>query len=103
MPHDSFRFRQIHNRNQENEFLLKIRNIQSKDFGEYQCNVYANQTQTQKSSAINLTGTRCLKITEKVSFNFASEASNVQFLSGQKFMENAKILRSNSVTRHHFY
>ena len=91
MPHDSFRFRQIHNRNQENEFLLKIRNIQSKDFGEYQCNVYANQTKIQKSSAINLTGIRCLKITEKVSFNFASEASKIYFLSGQKFIENAKI------------
>ena len=35
--------------------------------------------------------TQCLKITEKVSFNFhASEASYVYILSGQKFIKNAK-------------
>ena len=34
---------------------------------------------------------RCLKITEKVSFNIASEASYVYILSGQKFIKNAKI------------
>ena len=33
---------------------------------------------------------RCLKIPEKVSFSFASEASYVQILSGQKFIKNAK-------------
>ena len=33
---------------------------------------------------------RCLKITEKVSFNIASEASYVYILSGQKFIKNAK-------------
>ena len=33
---------------------------------------------------------RCLKITEKVSFNIASEASNVYILSGQKFIKNAE-------------
>ena len=32
-----------------------------------------------------------LKITEKVSFNIASEASYVYILSGQKFIKNAKI------------
>ena len=32
---------------------------------------------------------RCLKITEKVSFNIASEASYVYILSGQKFLRNA--------------
>ena len=53
---------------------------------------------------------RCLKITEKVSFNIASEASYVYILSGQKLIQNAKngpfrrvlktrSLRSNSVTR----
>ena len=53
---------------------------------------------------------RCLKITEKVSFNIASEASYVYILSGQKLTKNAKngpfgeflktwSLRSNSVTR----
>ena len=34
--------------------------------------------------------TRCLKITEKVSFNIASEASYVYIMSGQKFIKNAK-------------
>ena len=34
--------------------------------------------------------TQCLKITEKVSFNIASEASYVYILSGQKYIKNAK-------------
>ena len=46
---------------------------------------------------------KCLKITEKVSFNIASEASYVYISSGQKVIKNAKIgllsLRSISVTR----
>ena len=33
---------------------------------------------------------RCLKITDKVSFNIASEASYVYILSGQKLIKNAK-------------
>ena len=33
---------------------------------------------------------RCLKITEKVSFNIASEASYTYILSGQKLIKNAK-------------
>ena len=37
-----------------------------------------------------LTKTQCLKITEKVSFNIASEASYVYILNGQKFFKNAK-------------
>ena len=37
-----------------------------------------------------LTDARCLKITKKVSFNIASEASYVYILSGQKLIENAK-------------
>ena len=37
-----------------------------------------------------LTGTRCLQITEKVSFNIASEASYVYILSGQKLIKNAE-------------
>ena len=35
-------------------------------------------------------GPWCLKITEKVSFSIASEASYVYILSGQKFVKNAK-------------
>ena len=34
---------------------------------------------------------RCLKITEKVTFNIASEASYVYILSGQKLNKKAKI------------
>ena len=37
-----------------------------------------------------LENTRCLKITEKVSFNIASEASYVYILSGRKLIKNAK-------------
>ena len=33
---------------------------------------------------------QCLKITEKVAFNIASEASYVYILRGQKFPKNAK-------------
>ena len=33
---------------------------------------------------------RCLKITEKVSFNIASEASYVYILSGLQLIKNAK-------------
>ena len=38
----------------------------------------------------NLKQARCLKITEKVSFNIASETSYVYILSGQKLIKNAK-------------
>ena len=34
--------------------------------------------------------TKCLKITEKVSFNIASEANYIYILSGQKLIRNAK-------------
>ena len=33
---------------------------------------------------------RCLKITEKVLFNIASEASYISILNGQKLIKNAK-------------
>ena len=33
---------------------------------------------------------RCMKITEKVPFNIASDASYVYILSGQKFIKNAQ-------------
>ena len=36
---------------------------------------------------------RCLKITEKVSFNIASEASYVYILSGQKLIKNCPFWR----------
>ena len=39
---------------------------------------------------LTLATSRCLKITEKVSINIASEASYVYILSGQKLIKNAK-------------
>ena len=36
------------------------------------------------------TGTKLEKITKKVEFNIASEASNVNILSGQKFIKNGR-------------
>ena len=42
----------------------------------------------------NPTKARCLKITEKVSFTIASEASYVYILSGQKFSKNWSNLAS---------
>ena len=36
------------------------------------------------------TGTRCLKIKEKVAFNIAREASYVYILSGQQFIKKKK-------------
>ena len=38
----------------------------------------------------NFSQNMCLKITEKVSFNIASESSYVYILSGQKLIKNAK-------------
>ena len=42
------------------------------------------------TATTNRISKRCLKITEKVTFNIASEASNVCILSGQKLIKNAK-------------
>ena len=39
---------------------------------------------------IEYTYTQCLKITEKVAFKIASDASYLYILSGQKFIKNAK-------------
>ena len=43
-------------------------------------------------------GLQCLKITEKVSFNIASEASYVYIFSEQKFIKDAKIDKFNNET-----
>ena len=61
MPQESFRIRQLHNHHKENEYVLKIRQLRAKDFGEYECNVYSNQTRTQRSEALNVTGIHFLK------------------------------------------
>ena len=51
-----------------------------------------NGPQKKKIESFNLNvhAARCLKITEKVSFKIASEASYVYILSGQKFIKNAE-------------
>ena len=46
-------------------------------------------TKCQQRTFIERT-TGCLNVTEKVSFNIASEASNVYILSGQKLLKNAQ-------------
>ena len=43
------------------------------------------------SKILLATSPRCLKITKKVSFNIASEASYVYILSGQKFIKMVKM------------
>ena len=43
-----------------------------------------------KSEDYEYHNSQCLKITEKVSFNIASEASYVYILRGQKLIKNAK-------------
>ena len=49
------------------------------------------QSNKKKKKCVHTqTTARCLKITEKVSFNIASEASYVYILSGHKLIENAK-------------
>ena len=48
------------------------------------------KTESRLKDKFHMPYTRCLKITEKVSFNIASEASYVYMLSGQKLVKNAK-------------
>ena len=64
-------------RNKRN--LVVVRNA----FYPPECLLFGWESVTNGSS-------RCLKITEKVSFNIASEASYVYNLGGQKFIKNAK-------------
>ena len=45
---------------------------------------------TEDLKKVSLASTQCLKITEKVSFNIASEASYFYILSGRKLIKNAK-------------
>ena len=46
--------------------------------------------QQSYTGATYLSTERCLKITEKVSFNIVSEAIYVYILSGQRLIKNAK-------------
>ena len=49
-----------------------------------------NNHQISACSSTCFHASRCLKITEKVSFNIASEASYIYILRGQKLFKNAK-------------
>ena len=53
-----------------------------------------NKKYTMHSRNWNWKASRCLKITEKVSFNITSEAIYVYILSGQKFIKKWSILAS---------
>lgn len=48
--------RQMHNHFKKNEYHLRIRNVRQRDFGEYECNVYVNDTRLQRSATLNVTG-----------------------------------------------
>ena len=69
--------------------------------------VVSNHLGLKKKEKLNNVLAQCLKITQKVAFTIASEASYVYILSGQKFLKNGKnvfflkslIWWSNSVTR----
>ena len=47
-------------------------------------------SESEKFELITAASARCLKVTEKVSFNIASEASYIYILSRQKLIKNAK-------------
>ena len=63
--------------------------LQSMQFS-VQFQVLSQFGRTLLRAALCATLSQCLKITEKVSFNIASEASYVYILSGQKLTKNAK-------------
>ena len=54
------------------------------------CREELQEKRQKRGSTQNSILARCLKITEKVSFDIASEASYVYIMSGQKFIKNAK-------------
>ena len=65
--------------------------------GEWEKEKWHCDTNVEKQRGIHRNGGNLgklsLKITEKVSFNIASEASYIYILSGQKFIKNAKIIK----------
>ena len=54
------------------------------------CYIWQKSLKVNKKLGEFHVSTQCLKITEKVSFNNAGEASYVYILSGQKLIKNAK-------------
>ena len=75
----------------QNYMLPKIKNWKWDFFGHFQTVCIVLNLPWQKKKSFDLsTISLCFKITEKVSFNIASEASYVYNLSGQKFIKNEK-------------
>ena len=71
-------------------FTLKIEVLLSSLKGfSAEKDLWTDGTQSFKSHLNFQAHSRCLKITKKVSFNIASEASYVYILSGQKLIKNA--------------
>ena len=75
---------------------LTIHGVKESDLGNYTCgarNSYGTvkgAISLESKAILKFISSRCLKITEKVSFNIANEASYVYLLSGQKFITNTK-------------
>ena len=85
--------------------ILRIKNARLFDYGKFEYRVWVNGITKQKrydTAFISLQYMRnlagrgkikrhcCLKISQKVAFNIASEASYLYILSWQKFIKNAK-------------
>ena len=70
---------------------IRVRNPESKKVRESLLTIVIEQTGKLTISQKKFVSTsQCLKITDKVSFNIASEASYGYILSGQKVHSNAK-------------
>ena len=70
---------------------IRVRNPESKKVRESLLTIVIEPTGKLTISQKKFVPTsQCLKITDKVSFNIASEASYVYILGGQKFTKNAE-------------
>ena len=89
---------------------INLQNKSGLKIGHFELVYFYLQHSVWESPLLLSIQSRCLKITEKVSFNIASEASYVYILNGQNFIKMTKIvhfgeflkiwsLLSNSVTR----
>ena len=56
----------------------------------YNIIMLVHENTKQRPSFKNFLSSRCLKITEKVTYNIASEASYVYILSGQKLIKKSQ-------------
>ena len=72
-------------------FLQRLASLPYASYPSYPCAHINQQIELKKMKLQRLQhSARCLKITEKVSINIASEASYVYILIGRKFIKNAK-------------